>query len=217
MRPIWSRLRGEQEGAVMVIAAVSFTIILLFAGLALDFGRAHLLKAQLQTAVDAAALAGALQVVPMVELELDRWKAVDSWCTDPISQVPYNCLDWERAPSVRVSGTEWDLLRQDGWRSAFASRCDWPHRCDSDYKVVRQWLVLPPTTTGVAEDTFRKNSVWPGGSHGATVRDLRVSVDQVKVEVTAAASMTTPTSFLKLAGINELRVSVTGSAVPVRR
>lgn len=217
MRPIWDRLRDEQQGAVMVIAAISFTVILLFAGLALDFGRAHLLKAQLQTAVDAAALAGALQVVPMVELEMDRWEAYDAFCTDPLTKKRYTCLEWQRAPSVRMSGTEWDLVRQGGWISAFAGSCRWPYRCESDYTLVREWLVLPPTTISVAEDTFRTNSVWPGGSFGATVRDLWVAMDQGKIEVTASASITAPTSFLKLAGIRELRVSAKGSAVPVRR
>ncbi|MFZ5825169.1 MAG: pilus assembly protein TadG-related protein, partial [Bacillota bacterium] len=41
----------------MVIVALFLTLLLLFTGLALDLGRAHLLRAQLQTAVDAGALA----------------------------------------------------------------------------------------------------------------------------------------------------------------
>lgn len=211
------RLRREERGAAMVMAAVSLTVLLLFAGLALDFGRAHLLRAQLQTAVDAAALAGALQVVPMVELELDRWRNVDEWCLDPVSKKQYRCSHWESASSVRVTGTQWDLIHSDRWREAFAPYCGWPYRCADDYALVREWLILPPTTLGVAEETFRKNAVWPGGSAGAHVEDLRVSMDQVKVEVTATAAMSTPTSFLKLAGIRQLRFTRTGSAQPVRR
>lgn len=212
-----NRLRREERGAVMVMAALSLTVLLLFAGLALDFGRAHLLKAQLQTAVDAAALAGALQVVPMVELEMGRWEGVQVWCQDMVSKKMYPCIHWERATPVRVTGTHWDLVNKEGWRAAFAPYCNWPYRCEGDYTKVREWLILPPTTTGVAEETFRKNAVWPGGSFGARVEDLRVSMDQVNVEVTATATMSTPTSFLKLVGMNELRFTRTGSAQPVRR
>ncbi len=214
MRHLLNRLRSEEGGAVMVIAAVSFTVLLLFAGLALDFGRAHLLKAQLQTAVDAAALAGALQVVPMVEIDVERMHWEDRTCVDPKSKKAYDCSSWEWSSPARLSGPEWDLVRNEGWRGS--PSCTGRYWCQ-DYTVVRQWLILPPTTIPVAEETFRENSVWPGGSHGATVRDLRVSMDQVKVEVTATATLTTPTSFLKLAGINELRMTTTGSAVPVRR
>ncbi len=201
----------------MVVAAATLTILLLFAGLALDFGRAHLLKAQLQTAVDAAALAGALQVVPMVEIAVVRWEADDGTCTDPVTRKPYSCITWGPASPAMATGTERDLLRQQGWRQAVAGQCGWPHRCAGDYAIVQQWQILPATTSGVAADTFRMNNTWPGGSLKPRLTAPAVTVDPQKVEVTVSATMTMPTSFLKLIGIRELRFARSGSAVPVRR
>lgn len=209
------RLRHQERGAVMVIAALSFTVLLLFAGLALDFGRAHLLRAQLQSAVDASALAGALQVIPMAELKIDRWVAIEETCYDPVSKQNYPCLSWESTSPARVSGPQWDLIRLGRWRNAAASQCNWPHRCSHTYTIVREWLVLPPSTVPVSESTFYKNAFWP--SQGARVESVSVSVNPDKVEVTTQATLTTPTTFLKLVGIRELRLSRTGSAIPVRR
>lgn len=211
------RLRREQSGAVMVIAAVALTTLLLFAGLALDFGRAHLLRAQLQTAVDAASLAGALQVIPMVSLEVERWEEVAFTRIDPISQKPYLYYELVRVPAAGAAGTEWDLIRRGGWRSAVAWQCRTPYRCVDDYRILRQWLVLPDNTATVARETFSRNAIWPGGSGGAQVTGLDVGVDQQKVEVTTTARLRAPTTFLKLAGIPYLDIHRTGSAIPVRR
>jgi hypothetical protein len=201
----------------MVLAALSLTALLLFAGLALDFGRAHLLQAQLQTALDAAALAGALEVVPMVELSLDRWVSVTETCYDPQTRKPYSCMHWESTSPVVLSGRAWDLLHLGGWRSAAAPRCNWPYRCAGEPRTVREWLVLPPTTTAVSEDAFQKNARWPAGDFGPHIDNLNISYVQNTAEVTATATMTVPTSFLKLAGIRELHIARTGSAVPVKR
>lgn len=211
------RLRRDQQGATMVLAAASLTLLLLFAGLALDFGRAHLLRTHLQTAVDAAALAGALQVIPMVELEIPRWRRVPDTCFDPVTGAPYRCYYWEPAPPARVSGPRWDLINRGQWRQAVGSQCTSPYRCDSAYQIVREWLILPPNTIPVAENAFHANETWPGGSSGIRVTGLAVSTNPARVEVTATATMTVPTSFLKLIGIGELRLTRTGSAVPVPR
>lgn len=211
------RLHKEEKGAVMVMAALSLTILLLFTGLALDFGRAHLLKAQLQTAVDASSLAGALQVVPMVELEIDRWRWVSEWCTDPVSKRPYDCSYWERASPARVSGTEWDLIFQGGWLQAAGSQCWSPYQCDNTYRKVREWVILPPDTRDVAVAAFYMNATWPGAGLRPDIQDLTINIDHSRAEVTATAALSTPTTFLKLIGIHELRFTRTGSAIPVRR
>lgn len=211
------RLRREESGAVMVIAAVALTTLLLFAGLALDFGRAHLLRAQLQTAVDAASLAGALQVIPMVSLEVDRWEEVAITEYDQYSGKPYVRYVQVQVPAAGAAGTEWDLIRRGGWRHAIAWQCRSPYICTDDYRIVRQWLVLPANTATVARETFHRNAVWPGGSGGAQLTGLDVGIDQGKVEVTTTARLQAPTTFLKLAGIPYLQIHRTGSAIPVRR
>lgn len=210
------RLLRRERGAVMAVAALTLTVLLLFAGLALDFGRAHLLKAQLQTAVDASALAGALQVRDMVELEIERLELVEWWCTDPVTKTNYRCDSWDPATPVRVEGTKSALIRGDGWRRQVASRCTGSYMCPGDYRIVRSWLELPRDTGAVAEDAFLRNATWPGGTLGATVEDVQVRIDQDKTEVTTSATMTVPTSFLKLVGIDYLKFTRTGSAVPVR-
>src|ERR1700674_2806908 len=48
-----------QRGFVLVYMAATLTVLLLFAGLAVDSGRAYVVKAQLTKAVDGAALAAA--------------------------------------------------------------------------------------------------------------------------------------------------------------
>src|SRR5436190_506923 len=50
---------SAQDGFVMVYLAVVTTVLLLFTGLAVDSGRAYLVKAQLSKAVDGAALGAA--------------------------------------------------------------------------------------------------------------------------------------------------------------
>jgi hypothetical protein len=207
------RLRDNQHGAVMVLAGFAMLLLLLFAGLALDFGRTHLLRAQLQTALDAAALAGALEVIPMVEIDIPRWRLISDTCTG----VPYDCSHWERTAPATVSGTEWDLLLHNRGRELAGGQCRWPYRCDSGYGIVRRWQIMPPETIPVAENTFHKNATWPGGSSGVRVEGLRIIVNPAKNEVTATATMRAPTSFLKLMGMRELRFTRTGSAVPVRR
>jgi hypothetical protein len=212
-----ARLKEQERGAVMVMAAVSLTILLLFAGLALDFGRAHLLRAQLQTAVDAAALAGALQVQPMAEIAVDRWKATESSCWDPTSERNYPCLSWESTSPARATGRQFDLFHQGGWRSAIAAQCSWPYRCGNTYRIVREWLILPPSTQSVTEQAFYMNATWPPGPLGAAVHDLHVATNPTTAEVTATATLSTPTSFLKLVGISQLQFTRTGTAIPVRR
>lgn len=55
--------RGNQQGSVLVLAAVSLTMMLLMLAFALDYGRIILTKSELQSAADAAALAGAAQLI----------------------------------------------------------------------------------------------------------------------------------------------------------
>jgi len=211
------RLRKDTRGATLVMTAMAMSALFLFAGLALDFGRAYVLKAQLQTAVDAAALAGALQVIPMAELSINRRRAVETECWDPVSGTYYDCLDWRDTSSVRVTGTQWELIAQKKWKQAAGDSCTWPFRC-TGYKTVREWLVLPNSTVPTAENTFHQNERWPsGGALSARVEGLSVTVNHARAEVTASARMTTPTTFLKLVGIQELSFERKGTATPVKR
>jgi Flp pilus assembly protein TadG len=53
---------ADESGQTVIVAALAMTIIIAFLGLAIDVGHLRLVKRNLQTAADAAALAGALEV-----------------------------------------------------------------------------------------------------------------------------------------------------------
>lgn len=206
--------RSRRRGGVLVTTAVAFLALLLFAGMALDFGRAHLLKAQLQTAIDASALAGALQVVPMRAIARDRWLRIDETCPDPVTKKPKICSRWEQVSPATAEGRKRDLIN-GGAERATASQCADPYRCGR-VVVTREWIVLPSSTEPMAREAFDKNKAWPVGALGATVEGVRVTIDHAKTEVTTTATIHIPTTFLRLVGITELRFTRHGSAQPVQ-
>jgi hypothetical protein len=206
---------AKRRGGVMVTTAVSFLALLLFAGMALDFGRAHLLASQLQTAVDTSALAGALEVVPMAAIERDRWRYDAETCYDPVSGAPYECGDWVRVSPAKAEGQEGYLLKRGGAEVETASQCQHPYRCGR-VVVTRKWQILPSSTEPKALETFGKNQNWPVGALGATVEGVSVTIDRTDVEVTTTSTIRVPTTFLRLIGISELRFTRHGSAQPIR-
>jgi hypothetical protein len=211
------RLRREQSGVTMVFTVALLMVLLLFTGLALDFGRAYLLRVQLQSALDASSLAGALQVIPMVDLSLTRHQASQGTCYDPVTKNPYSCLTWDPASPGFVSGPHWDLVEKGQWRNQAGAQCTWPYRCDG-YHIVKEWLILPASTVPTAQQTFYQNARWPQGtSLSPIIEDLTFSTNPDKVTVTVTARMSTPTTFLKLAGITEMRFTRSSTATPVKR
>jgi Flp pilus assembly protein TadG len=91
MKRITSDLSG-QKGFVLVYMAATLSALLLFTGLAVDTGRAYVVKAQLTKAVDGAALAGARSLnsgSPRTEAEkifkanFPTGYVGTSWVTDP--------------------------------------------------------------------------------------------------------------------------------------
>jgi hypothetical protein len=205
------RLLRRERGAAMVLAAMTVTVLVLIAGLALDFGRIHLLRTHLQTAVDAASLAGALQAVPVVDIRVTRRYATE--CLDPISGEWYEC--WEDTSPVVLTGPWARLVRDRGYRREPA--CTYPYRCSFD-RILRQWWDMPPSAEPVARDTFWQNAVWPvTGPLGPQVQYLEVEVNTAEAEVTATAGLRAPTTFLRLAGIDHLDFVRSGSAAPVWR
>ena len=61
------KLATDERGISLVMTALSITVLLLISALALDFGVAHIARAAVQSAVDAASLAGAKEAVVVVE------------------------------------------------------------------------------------------------------------------------------------------------------
>jgi hypothetical protein len=209
-------LAGE-KGAVMVMAATYVTLLLLVAGAVLDFGRAHLYRALLQSAVDAGALAGALEVIPMVELSVPRWEYDEYDCWDAVQRRWETCSRWVRIEPATIAGPERQLLIEGRWWQQVQPYCRWPLRCDRRYLIIREWIILPPSAADAAREGFARNARWPAGAYGATLENLTVRTDPVRAEVSASATLTTPTVFLKLIGVDQLRLTRSGTARPVRR
>ena len=74
----------DDRGSVLAFTAIIFVVLLLITGLVIDFGRAYVVLAQLQAAIDAAALAGASEIVLKYEEsaetgELIMWHEVDPY------------------------------------------------------------------------------------------------------------------------------------------
>ena len=55
---IGRRYRKQERGQILILCAICLIVLLLFVGLAIDFGLAYVTKARLGKAVDAAALTG---------------------------------------------------------------------------------------------------------------------------------------------------------------
>ena len=62
MRKLMAEFRGDQRGNVAVVFGLAAIPILGLAGVALDYTRASHFRSELQSAVDASALAGAIQI-----------------------------------------------------------------------------------------------------------------------------------------------------------
>ena len=71
MLKMFGRLKKEEEGQVLVAAAMMMTLFLSIGAFVLDYGLVTLQKLQLQNAADAAALAGAQSVDMITESALD--------------------------------------------------------------------------------------------------------------------------------------------------
>lgn len=57
MKSFFHRLRGDQSGVVVILAALSMVSIVGFTGFAVDVGNVYYARSKLQAATDAAALA----------------------------------------------------------------------------------------------------------------------------------------------------------------
>lgn len=57
-----TRRRGSERGVTAVVVALALTVLVAFAGLVMNIGHSRMVRGQLQNAVDAAALAGAVRL-----------------------------------------------------------------------------------------------------------------------------------------------------------
>lgn len=96
------RIRGlpslrDESGQAAVLFAMSLFVLVLVAGFALDLARAHVARAELQEALDAASLAGAQAAQLHVSTSAET--ICDQWGTDPATG-QYTCLQSHQVVSV---------------------------------------------------------------------------------------------------------------------
>ena len=97
---------GDESGQTIVIAAVGIAVIIAFLGLAIDVGQVRHAKRDLQKAADAAALAGAIEVLPC--LNVSDCSAMQAAAKDAVTEnglatptVVLNCASF--TPSTGVT------------------------------------------------------------------------------------------------------------------
>ena len=123
------RFLRDQRGQALIITTVAFTAALLIMAVVLDMGRAWLVRARLQTAVDAATLAGVQKAEVLIQKEKVPVEARD-FITDE-SQLPDPASIITKSERYDSDGKflGWDV----SWIKSYEDR------------IVRVWLDLPTT------------------------------------------------------------------------
>lgn len=119
---------GEERGFIVIVLAAGVLVVLLaFAGLAVDVGRAYVVKGELQKAADAAALAGAgnLHVVTPSPPPAPSWANAESAATGFIGK---NSAENKALSDGRVETGYWNLAAPS---NAIAPKTTVPGRCST--------------------------------------------------------------------------------------
>lgn len=104
----------DERGSILPITAGIIFVAIALVCVVVDFGRYSIAKEKLQTAGDAAALAGAKTGYRYVQLEIDPGSYYDPCCsTDEDGNCQSCCPDC--GDEFTVSGREADLLDNNGW------------------------------------------------------------------------------------------------------
>lgn len=192
--------RNNERGSVTLVLAVFSLVLLLIVAVALDFGLARVRAARMQTALDAATLAGAMSS--------DRWgdytvhasryhhdTCTESWVDEKGQKHTrtYDCSWWEAVsfPLHRVKADEADAVAQSE-ATARGLRYD-------GITEDRAWAELRPGPEPEAEATaaYWANSPWAGADAPRVARGGQATVR-------AEAGGCWPTVFLRLFGVREL-------------
>lgn len=92
----------NRKGATLVLVAIMMTVLIAFAGIAIDASRLYVMRAQLQTTADAAAIAGIVEV---------KDKRPTNATTLALQYVPNNLVE-QTVPTVNAADVEpgsWDF------------------------------------------------------------------------------------------------------------
>ncbi|MEW8978478.1 MAG: Tad domain-containing protein [Symbiobacterium sp.] len=215
MSPVVRDARGSTSALFIFVWSVALVAL----GIALDVGRVFVLREQLRTAEEAAALAGVLQARFMVEARFPREenRPVPVCVPGPDGLPECRLVDnWVPIEPAVISGPEAEV-----WPDAhrlWADQCVRPGvRCDRRYKSGTCWIAPRSDWAAVraaARDAFEANARWNGQARLAGPVTVEIETDassrprQLRVGVTAALEM--DTLLLPILGVDALTVKTPG-------
>jgi hypothetical protein len=222
-----SRFRTEQRGSTAALFVFIWAVAVLAIGFALDVGRVFVLREQLRTAEEAAALAGVGQARYAVEAWFRREENQPvTVCetvppTEPGGAPAVECRvvdNWvETSPAV-IQGPEAEV-----WPDAhrlWAEQCIGSHiRCARQYYAAGCWIEPRSDWAQVraaAAEAFQMNAQWGGLARTAGPVAVEVVTDSpfrprhLRVAVSAVLEM--DALLLPLVGVDRLTVATPGEA-----
>ncbi len=198
------RVHDDERGTVLFLTVMLLSILLILAGVGVDLARVWVAREQAQTAVDAAALAGAGAAVRYVTVSV-RPGHCETCCSDD-GRCRCCCVS---DPVTDRTGTEKYMIEQGGWRRS---------RCDSFLGIRHRWLEYPSDTGRIARQMINLNYpglLGPGGGGepvSQTVKVFNREGDRYYPSVMAGIRGNVGTAFLNIAGIDDLPVDNCGQA-----
>ena len=212
--------RKSERGSTSALFIFIWSVALVAVGIALDVGRVFVLREQLRTAEEAAALAGVLQARYMVEARFRREENRPvPVCEEPEPGELPNCHlvdNWVAIDPAIIRGPEAEVW-PDAHRLWTAQCSRYNVRCSRQYAAAECWI--EPRTDwaalrATALNTFQSNARW--GSQARTLGPVDVEVEtgggskprQLRVAVSATLEM--ETLLLPILGVHSLKVSTPG-------
>lgn len=182
----------------MLMTVMFLVLLILVGGFVVDLGRAWIAREHLQTAVDAASLAGAKGGIAKKYVEVS---VIPGWCTTCCDEYGcYCCCNFAPSP-VRRSGEENYILGQGGWAWSI---------CDLGPWLEERWIEFSQSGQGVVEQVLKANWTNP-----LPVRSRITTYDEYSPyypSVVVSAEAKVETTLAKIVGIEEIPVRVFSQA-----
>lgn len=137
------KLLADERGSLLPIMAAVIFILVALASVAVDFTRYSVAAEKLKTASDSAAVAGALSATRYVRLSIDPGSSRSCCGEEKCSPCCVDCGD-----PFEVTGTEKDLIENNGWRRYCCSCGCGP------VKLLDRWVEYKDNNEQLAAEMF---------------------------------------------------------------
>ena len=130
------QLLKSEEGSILPIFAVVVVVLIIIMAVAIDFSRYVLASEKLKTAVDSAAISGAMTGKRYVRIEVYNRKYRDPCCSvNPLTGECRSCCQ-PCGPPITREGSEDDLIANEGFKKFCCSGCEEECRVN----VLSRWV-----------------------------------------------------------------------------